>query len=162
MEENSKEKVNPYREKSIEKIENPEQLNDYLRVTSPGVWVVLAAVIVLLLGVCVWGVFGRIDATASVAVVSREGESICMVPEGALGGVIKNRIVMVDGKTLSLEPSALVPEVVSESTDIYVMLAGKLTVGDIVYPVPVAETLDEGVYTGTVVTETLTPASLFF
>ena len=33
-----------FREKSLEAIESPESLNDYLRVTSPQVWLVLAAV----------------------------------------------------------------------------------------------------------------------
>ena len=32
-----------FREKSLEAVENPEQLNDYLKVTSPGVWIVLGA-----------------------------------------------------------------------------------------------------------------------
>lgn len=44
-----------FRQKSIEKITSPEQINDYIRVSNPSVWMVLAAVIVLLAGVCVWG-----------------------------------------------------------------------------------------------------------
>ena len=43
-------KANLFREKSLETIESPESLNDYLRVTSPGVWIILAAVIALLVG----------------------------------------------------------------------------------------------------------------
>ena len=39
-----------FREKNLERLESPEKLNDYLRVTSPGVWMVLGAVIVLLIG----------------------------------------------------------------------------------------------------------------
>ena len=73
-----------FREKSIERIESPEKLNDYLKVTSPGVWLVLITVIVILAGVCIWGVFGRIQATAPAAVVSENGESVCLVPEAAL------------------------------------------------------------------------------
>ena len=49
-----------FREKSLERISEPEQLHDYIRVTSPGVWLVLIAVIVLLAGVMVWGVFGKL------------------------------------------------------------------------------------------------------
>ncbi|MBR4718868.1 MAG: hypothetical protein IKP31_01355 [Lachnospiraceae bacterium] len=49
-----------YREKSIEKVSTPEQLNDYIRVTSPSVWAVLIALVVLMLGVLVWCVFGSI------------------------------------------------------------------------------------------------------
>ena len=43
MEDQQKSKL--FREKSLKAIESPEALNDYLRVTSPGVWLVLAAVI---------------------------------------------------------------------------------------------------------------------
>ena len=38
----------------MDRISSPEQLNQYLRVTSPAVWVVLAAVILLLAGMLVW------------------------------------------------------------------------------------------------------------
>ncbi len=152
-----------FREKSIERLESPEKLNDYLRVTSPGVWLVLATVIVLLAGVCIWGFFGRINATVPAAVVAEKGEdSVCLVPASALEGVVKNREVRVDGKKLALEPSVLEPEVITENINVYVMLAGNLSVGDVVYRIPLADTLDEGVYTGTLVTETLSPASLFF
>ena len=43
-------KTGLFREKSLEAIESPESLNDYLRVTSPGVWLVLATVVILLAG----------------------------------------------------------------------------------------------------------------
>ena len=151
-----------FREETLQKVENPEQLNDYLKVTSPGVWMLLGAVIVLLVGVVIWGFFGRIDATTSAAVVSQGGETFCLVPQEALQGVIENKTVRVNGQDLSLEPSVLTPEVVTEAVDVYVILAGDLSVGDIVYSIPLAEPLEEGVYTGTLVTETLSPVSLFF
>ena len=121
-------KNNLFREKSLERIENPEKLNDYLRVTNPGVWLVLATVIVLLAGACVWGIFGRITATSPVAVVTQDGESICLVPQAAIEGVIANRVVTVDGSDYSLTPSVLEPEVISETTNVYTMLAGQLSV----------------------------------
>ena len=64
-----------FREKSLEAVESPESLNDYLRVTSPGVWLVLAAVIALLLGGIFWSIFGRINTTVSVAVVADDAKS---------------------------------------------------------------------------------------
>ena len=54
-----------FRKDSLERISSPEQLNDYLHVTNPTVWVVLAAVIILLAGMLVWGFFARIDSFAS-------------------------------------------------------------------------------------------------
>lgn len=49
-----------FREKSMERVASPEQLNDYIRVTSPSVWIILLAMLVLLAGILVWSVFGRV------------------------------------------------------------------------------------------------------
>ena len=48
-----------FRKKNIDRVSSPEQLNDYVRVSNPGVWMVLTAVIVLLFGICVWAVFRK-------------------------------------------------------------------------------------------------------
>ena len=50
-----------FREKSIERISSPEELNDYIRVTSPSVWLVLAALIILLAGMLAWSVLGTVN-----------------------------------------------------------------------------------------------------
>ncbi len=73
-------KVSLFREKSLEAIDSPEALNDYLRVTSPAVWLVLAAVIALLAGGILWGIFGRIHTTAAVAVQVGEERQLCYIP----------------------------------------------------------------------------------
>lgn len=53
-----------YRKSSMERIQSPEQLNEYLRVTNPSVWILLAAVILLLIGFLVWGSLSYIDSKA--------------------------------------------------------------------------------------------------
>ncbi len=53
-------KESVFREKSMENINSPDKLNDYIRVSTPGVWLVLAAVTVLLIGILVWGIFGTL------------------------------------------------------------------------------------------------------
>lgn len=49
-----------FREKSLQRISSPEEMQDYIRVTRPAVWVILAAVILLLAGMIVWAVFGTV------------------------------------------------------------------------------------------------------
>ena len=49
-----------FRQKSIEKISSPEQLHDYIKVSSPGAWIILVAIIVFLVGALVWAVNGSI------------------------------------------------------------------------------------------------------
>ena len=162
MADQSENKQSLFREQSLERIESPEKLNDYLKVTSPGVWLVLGIVIVLLIGACIWGALGKIDSTVKAAVVSQEGSAVCLVPAEALKGVIEYKTVKVDGESKELKPSVLEPTVVDENTDIYVLLAGELSFGDVVYPVDLTEELEEGIYSGQVVTEKLTPMSLLF
>ena len=168
MADENQNKKSIFREKSIERIESPEKLNDYLRVTSPAVWIVLVTVIVLLVGVCVWGALGHIDSTVQAAVVSDGDSAICLVPQEALEGVVEYRTLTVDDKQLELAPSVLEPQAVSQDTDVYVLLAGNLSYGDVVYPVDVVsaedgtEALSEGVYSGKVLIEKVSPMSLFF
>ena len=70
-----------FREKSMNRVSSPEQLNDYVKVTSPSVWLVLGAVIILLCGVCVWGIFGRLDCTSRTAALCENGKLTCYVRE---------------------------------------------------------------------------------
>ena len=50
-----------FREKSIERVSSPEQLDDYIKVTTPSVWLIMSATIALLAGMIIWGVFGKIE-----------------------------------------------------------------------------------------------------
>lgn len=50
-----------FREKSMERVSSPEALNDYIRVTTPSVWIVLIALVVLLAGMLAWSIFGTVE-----------------------------------------------------------------------------------------------------
>ena len=62
-----------FREKIMERVSSPEQLEDYIGVTSPGMWMVMGAVVLLLAGVCVWGIFGRLDTVIKAPAVVKDG-----------------------------------------------------------------------------------------
>ena len=57
-----------FREKSLEKVTSPEQLNDYIKVTRPSVWLILFATIILIVGTLVWAVFGKIQVNTETGV----------------------------------------------------------------------------------------------
>ena len=42
-----------------------EQLNDYIRVATPSVWLVLAALVLLLIGMLAWGALGTVEAVGA-------------------------------------------------------------------------------------------------
>ena len=163
MSEQAKEqpKVQLFREKSLEAVESPESLNDYLKVTSPGVWLILSAVIALLIGAILWGVFGHIRTTAQVAVEVKEGQALCYVPAAAAEGVLKQGTVAVDGAEYPLDTKGEYDFAIMEDTDsLRLLKAGNLRGGDLVYLVPADTDLPDGIYPGVAVTEDLHPISL--
>lgn len=58
-----------FRKETLERISSPEQLTDYLKITNPGVWVILSAVILLLAGLFAWSMIGTLETTATVKVI---------------------------------------------------------------------------------------------
>lgn len=51
-----------FRKKSMERISSPDQIDDYIRVTTPAVWITLFVLIALLVGILIWCIFGTIHA----------------------------------------------------------------------------------------------------
>ncbi|MBO6302900.1 MAG: hypothetical protein J6N15_10730 [Ruminiclostridium sp.] len=54
-----------YRKKTLDRISSPEQLTDYPRVTTVGIWAVLAAAVLLIAGIAVWSFSGRIETVVT-------------------------------------------------------------------------------------------------
>ncbi len=154
-------KAKLFREKSLEAVESPESLNDYLRVTSPGVWLVMASVIVLLAGGILWSIFGHIRTTANFAVAVTPEKSVCYVTYDVIDKVMARGIIRVEDTDYPLRTDVECEmDFITEDISPRVLLAGNLSIGDLVIQVPVITDLDEGYYTGEVVTEDLQPISL--
>ena len=52
-----------FRQKSLDRVNSPEQLNDYIRVTTPSVWLALIAMILFLSGFLALGALGTVEVT---------------------------------------------------------------------------------------------------
>lgn len=155
--ENNKNSI--FRKDALDKVTSPEELDRYLTVTRPGVWFVLIALIVLLAGFFVWAALGHLSTTANVAVISQEGQTICLVREDLAKDVLKNGSVKISGKEYKLSDVGYSPQIISESTDANIRLAGSLSINDIIVPLSVDGKLESGVYTGEVVIDTVKPIS---
>ena len=87
-----------FRKKSLDRISSPEQLNDYIRVANPGIWMILAAVIILLAGVCVWGIFEipvklKEEQLESAAFAVDESVYTATIHTGLADGIYKVELV---------------------------------------------------------------------
>lgn len=70
-----------FRKKSLDKIKSPENLDDYIKVSNPGVWLVLIAIIAILIGTVIWSIFGYIDSYIKVDALADNGNVTCYVSE---------------------------------------------------------------------------------
>jgi hypothetical protein len=152
-----------FRKKSLDKVSSPEQLNDYIRVSNPGVWLVLAAVIVLLIGVCVWGIFGRLETTVGSAAVVKDGEMTLYVKEEYLGKITEGMTVRVKENEYLITSVETKPQTIPEGFDEYMLHLSGMHVGEWVFGVSAMQTdLADGVYEAEIVIESIAPMSFIF
>ena len=75
--------------------------------------------------------------------------------------VMARGVIHIQGADYPLRTDAEIPmEFITEDVSPRILLAGGLNIGDPVFQVPVITDLDDGYYTGEVVTEDLQPISL--
>ena len=131
-------KKNIFRKETLERISSPERLTDYLRVTSPGIWVVLVAIIIMLVGFFVWMSVGIIETTVPVG-VSTQNRRATVAIKSDVNTMSKDMTLRVGGKEATI---------LSTSTDNYGRTVGQAEVD-----------LPDGMYDGTLVIESVHPIS---
>ena len=57
-----------FRKKSLESISSPEEMHDYMRVTTPRLWMLLTAIVVLVAGFIVYASMTTLENTISPCV----------------------------------------------------------------------------------------------
>ena len=147
-----------FREKSIDRISSPEDLNDYVRVASPGVWLTLAAIIILLVGFLIWGVVGEIQSTIPAVIISDEGVIVCFVSESKVDSIREGMTVELnDGRTCT------VTKIGRESLDSHEIMTdyarhlANFSDGEWVHPVFVDGEFGEGVWGAKVIADAIHP-----
>jgi hypothetical protein len=86
-----------YREKSLKYISSPEQLNDYLKVTKPAVWTVLAAVVLLLVGLLVWSSFAYIASSVNGVAEVDDGKMVVEFSDARYSSNVEEGMSVVVG-----------------------------------------------------------------
>ena len=179
-----------FREKSMEQLSTPEQLTGYLRVTGPGVWIVLAGLAVLLAGLLVWGIFGRLVSTVTVPAKVENGKAYCYVLQDDLRLFDKNTGkknadsqnagsksadkqdtgkkdddmigIIIGDVHMEADPKDAVTATLDSSSEPELYSSGYLSAGKNVVILTCDTTLKDGFYNAEVVTDELKPITLLF
>ena len=147
-----------FRKKSIDKVSSPEALNDYVKVASPSVWVILIGIIILLIGVCVWGVMGRLDTTVNVGVTCNGSENICYISESDINNIKVGQIFEVAGTECEIVEISKTPIQGKELSPLMLHTLN-VTEESWIYEAKVRGTLNVGEYGAYIVIESVSPMS---
>lgn len=148
-----------FREKSVEGLSAPDNLNDYIRVVKPSVWVTLIAVIVLLLGVTAWGALGKLDKVVRPLVCSDGNSLVAYISEKDKAEVLTNNSIVIDGVKYSydgVEAFNLMESLVDVT-----LIRQKLSLSDdeAIFVISIDGTLPAGSYEGKIVVGNIRPIS---
>ena len=91
-----------FNKKAMDKMQSPDDLDRYLRVSNPRFWATLFACAVFLAGFLIWGIFGRISTTVTVKGVQVDGQIHCFLTEAEAEKVVKGDKVNVNGTEMEI------------------------------------------------------------
>lgn len=147
-----------FRKSSIDRVNSPEQLNDYIRVANPSVWIILVAIAALLVGVVIWGVFGTIETKVDTTVVVENGKAVCYLTSDGFQSVKEGMEVRVeneDGTVVSVGKNPV--EITSDYPAYFLFLSG-FSAGDFAYECSLnLAGVEEGVYSASIIVDSINP-----
>ena len=149
-----------FRQKSLEQLSTPDQLTGYLRVTGPGIWILLSGIIVLLGGMLVWGMFGTIYATINAPVKVEGSQAMCYILNSDLNTSVESVEITIGDVEMTADTSTAQSVILDASADPALYSSGYLSSGKLVYVLTADTDLKDGVYDAKVVTESVRPLGL--
>ena len=155
---------NIFREKSIERVSSPEQLDSYLKVTSPKVWIVLCAIIVLLVGMLCWAFVGKIETSKTASCFIEDGMLYCYTTEDIVEKLEADSVIKLKDSDITYEIAEIqfVGQITEEDVEFARMIG--VSVGDRVYILMSYCDLPNSlnIQLGKIVLETVSPITFIF
>lgn len=88
-----------FRKKSLDRISSPEEIDDYMKVTSPSMWLVLVTIVLLLAAAIIWSITGRIETTLDLAAQAENGQITVGIEKEQIGDLAVGSEIRAENKT---------------------------------------------------------------
>lgn len=150
-----------FRKKSIDRVSSPEDLNHYIKSTSPSVWFVLAAIIVLLAGFIVWAAVGTINSGGVCGVEVKNGEFTCVVDENTYKKAKENPLVKINDEEIN-SFSVSKPTDLYDENNQYLLHISNISEGEWYYVLKGKTSQEDGQYQGYFIAEKISPITFIF
>ncbi len=148
-----------FRKKALESSESPEQIEDYIHVTGRGVWISLIGVLVILIGVFFWSVYGRLNTVIGGVAVVSDHQITGYIQADEAGKVEPGMEMTIQGEEIEVEKIEAKAQQVPAELDEYSLSLGGLTADMWVCSVVGHADLPDGVYALGITVESIAPIS---
>lgn len=150
-----------FREKSLKKVNSPEKLDECLKVTSASVWFLLVGIIFLLIGVIVWGYFGRINTYAKVGCLLDGSNAYCYTTQDEFSKIEVGQKIIINDEESVVTKTTNTGVIIPEEYD-YLKHIIEVEDNEYVFEVVAKCNLDPGIYEAKVVVEEISPLEFVF
>ncbi len=118
-----------------------DNLNEYIRVIHPSVWLLLIAMLSIVVGIVYWGIFGHVDRTIETTIYVENKQVICYVNHAEVEDITQ-------GMTITYNNTSGTIQSLKESNG-----------GVDIYTVSSKKEIEDGYYQGTIIVEQISPIS---
>lgn len=154
-----------FKDEKKNKITSPEQVNDYIKTSNPGAWLIILSAVILLASIFVWAVFGTLDVTVKADGIATEDGIVCYLPESedvAVGDKVK--LGDVSGVIVSVSEKPVSKMKITESLDVdeYTLYCLDLSEWNYIVEISMSESTSEGYVEVEIAKETIKPISFLW
>ena len=148
-----------FRKESLDSIASPEQMNDYIKVIGPSIWIMLGAVIIFLLGIIIWGIFGRLETTDRTVAFVDKGIAVCYVDQDAAQEINRSSELRIGGEEVDIRSVSGIPVQASGVYDEKTLRDLGFSEFQMIYAVTANSSLPDGSYSSELIVEEIHPMS---
>lgn len=84
--------------KENKNITSVNEFNDYIKICKPKIWIILIALIILMLSLTIWGIFGKIETKIDKQAISMNGTVYCFLDQNEIANISNNTSVKIEDK----------------------------------------------------------------
>lgn len=157
MADNNKNNSNTiFRQKSLAKFSSVEDLDKYIKTTTPSLWLLLASIIVLLAGVIVWAVVGKINVESVSGCVIDKTNVTCFIEENRIDSINESSYIKINDKSIAIN-NIEGPYKADEGMNQSLLHTSQIDTGSWYYEVKGTCDLSDGDYKGVVIYKEVSP-----
>ncbi|MBO4424631.1 MAG: hypothetical protein J5768_03865 [Spirochaetales bacterium] len=142
----------------------PGDLNQYIHLTTVSIWLVLGAFLVFVIGMVVWGFFGRLTVSVQAVAVSQESSIMLYIPEDQVSRIKQDSELVINDTTAAIGEirENAYTEKASDALDEYQRSLAGLAEDQKVLVINRTMAVPDGSYSASIILERIKPFSFLF